>query len=654
MEEKNPGKKNLSEIKNSLSGKVSRRAVNLGLLSLASFPVKSAFAAAGAGSKAPTTSKQALEGEAVEAAPDLTLVAKFATYDLDLEYTVDENGKIDPAGKITKSGPFKYMCRTFAKDGVVDENFLGPVIELKPGQKFSVLVKNRMFEKGEYAGIGPAENKPKDWLPILSGKTGPSAFLHKQDPLGFALAGPCGPGTPIDKFYVDWVNMPKNYNWTNLHTHGLQVTPHIFEPEGTLDPKADYITIKPGQDYTYHFELPEDHPPGTYWYHIHRHNAVAIQAWSGMAGLIAILGKYDEELKNYGVTTDIPFAVHDPHYNILAAPKNGKPGLAKVARFLDSQNVLDNYTFMVTGRYRPEYTLKRNQVVRLRHLTATIENLCAFRIVKLNSDGGYAKGGEGVEGENHPFYIVAADGINFERPVKENMMVTAGGQRNDILLSFSEPGEYAVVSDYVDTVQFFGTGPKKQTLAKFRVTNQDAGKHIPIEEMRFTPGMPKEKDIRPEEITRRRHFVFDLEGNTCRIPFPQFKINDLDYRPDVCNLRVKAGDVEEWVISNPSAGTHPFHIHVNPFQVKETFSALTMDENLVPAKDRAIVESRIEAMHRVNPINQWRDTVMIPPKGMLRVWMRFRKGFTGKTVYHCHFLAHEETGMVQNFIIEPS
>ena len=30
-----------------------------------------------------------------------------------------------------------------------------------------------------------------------------------------------------------------------------------------MDPKADYITIKPGEDYTYHFELPEDHPPGT-------------------------------------------------------------------------------------------------------------------------------------------------------------------------------------------------------------------------------------------------------------------------------------------------------------------------------------------------------------------------------------------------------
>ena len=48
--------------------------------------------------------------------------------------------------------------------------------------------------------------------------------------------------------------------------------------------------------------------------------------------------------------------------------------MAKVARFLANQNGEDFYTFMVTGRYRPRYTLKKNQVVRLRHLTATIEN----------------------------------------------------------------------------------------------------------------------------------------------------------------------------------------------------------------------------------------------------------------------------------------
>lgn len=637
-----------TSIKNTLLGNVSRRAFNTGLMSLAGLPLAPGWVVAGINAEVPTDSRQALEGEAVESGPDLTLVAKFATYDIDLEYNVDANGNPDPAGKTVKSGAFKYMTRTWAKEGVVDENFLGPVLELKPGQKFSVLVKNELFEKGKYAGIGPKEPRPKDWYPIINQKN----FLHEQDPLGFPMADSCTPSTPIDAFTIDTVNMPKNYNWTNLHLHGLQITPHLFEPFGTSDPGADYLTIKPGEEYTYHFELPADQPPGTYWYHPHRHNSVAIQAWSGMAGLITILGKFDQELKKYGVTTDIPFVVHDPHYEIMKYPKGNQPGIAKVGGFIANQTSSDNYTFMLTGRYRPKYVLKKNEVVRLRCLTATIENLCAFRIVKKTPDGGYASGGEGIEGENYPFYIAASDGIAYERPVKENMMVTAGGERHDILLSFSEPGEYVVLSDYVETIQFFGTGPKDQILATFRVTDEEVGFHTPIADMTFTPGIPKDQDIREEEIVRRRHITFDLEGDTCRIPFPQFKINDRDYRPDEAAFSVRAGDVEEWILMNPAGATHPLHIHVNPFQVKETFTALTVNTKLVPEADRAIVQSRIEAMSRVNPKNQWRDSIIIPPKGMLRVWIRFRKDMVGKTVFHCHFLAHEETGMIQNFLIE--
>ena len=37
---------------------------------------------------------------------------------------------------------------------------------------------------------------------------------------------------------------------------------------------------------------------------------------------------------------------------------------------------------------------------------------------------------------------------------------------------------------------------------------------------------------------------------------------------------------------NPSAGTHPFHIHVNPYQVKESYSALSVRDDLVTGPGR--------------------------------------------------------------------
>jgi FtsP/CotA-like multicopper oxidase with cupredoxin domain len=65
------------------------------------------------------------------------------------------------------------------------------------------------------------------------------------------------------------------------------------------------------------------------------------------------------------------------------------------------------------------------------------------------------------------------------------------------------------------------------------------------------------------------------------------------------------------------------------------------------------VQSRIDALKTIDHPNQWRDTMIIPPKGYLRVWSRMYSKRVGKTVLHCHFLAHEETAMIQNFLIKP-
>jgi FtsP/CotA-like multicopper oxidase with cupredoxin domain len=52
------------------------------------------------------------------------------------------------------------------------------------------------------------------------------------------------------------------------------------------------------------------------------------------------------------------------------------------------------------------------------------------------------------------------------------------------------------------------------------------------------------------------------------------------------------------------------------------------------------------------PSGMWRDTVFIPPFGYTIIQSRFgeSKGGTGKTVYHCHFLDHEDQGMIAALI----
>src|SRR6185295_5055399 len=96
---------------------------------------------------------------------------------------------------------------------------------------------------------------------------------------------------------------------------------------------------------------------------------------------------------------------------------------------------------------------------------------------------------------------------------------------------------------------------------------------------------------------------------------------------------------EEWTIINDTTGiAHPFHIHVNPFQVVEVFDPNTMTTPL-----------------KLSPPFVWWDTFAIPKgklvngkivPGYFKMRSRF-VDFTGLYVQHCHILPHEDRGMMQ-------
>jgi FtsP/CotA-like multicopper oxidase with cupredoxin domain len=73
------------------------------------------------------------------------------------------------------------------------------------------------------------------------------------------------------------------YNTTNLHTHGLHVS-----PAGNSDNVL--LNISPRSQFPYEINVPDDHPSGTFWYHAHRHGSTAVQVASGASGVLVIRG----------------------------------------------------------------------------------------------------------------------------------------------------------------------------------------------------------------------------------------------------------------------------------------------------------------------------------------------------------------------------
>src|SRR6202451_1598655 len=120
--------------------------------------------------------------------------------------------------------------------------------------------------------------------------TGKGAFVfegHEVPPVVRAV-----PGGVILLEYVNQMSKSSSevcvdgrcMNMTNLHFHGLHVSPDA--------PGDDVLTMMamPGESLHYTVDIPADQPPGLYWYHTHTHGESYQQALDGMSGAIVIDG----------------------------------------------------------------------------------------------------------------------------------------------------------------------------------------------------------------------------------------------------------------------------------------------------------------------------------------------------------------------------
>ena len=120
-------------------------------------------------------------------------------------------------------------------------------------------------------------------------------------------------------------------------------------------------------------------------------------------------------------------------------------------------------------------------------------------------------------------------------------------------------------------------------------------------------------DLEQDAIAVHRNVVFS-ENNK------GFYINGKEFDPNRVTFSPKLDTTEEWTIHNVTKEEHPFHIHVNDFQI------MSINGKKVDSKSL-------------------RDTVPLPVGGTVVIRMRFTD-FLGRYVFHCHILAHEDGGMM--------
>lgn len=506
------------------------------------------------------------------------------------------------------------------------------------------------------------------------------------------------------------INIPHCFNSTNLHSHGLWVS-----PAGNSDNVL--IALLPGVQFEYEYNIPPDHPSGTFWYHPHMHGSTALQVASGMAGTLIVRGNrrpgdgrtgdIDTLLMERGgarVTErivqlqQVQYACRDNDGNIKkkTVRRDGKDVVVAWVCDKDDIGEVSNYdqfgqtNWSESGRYTsvngqvlPTFEGGRaGAVERWRAVHAGVRNSVNLQFRKMKSS---ARAFDRLKVAQQQSWIdanctgplltqfeIASDGLTHKAMIRKTGNVLQPGYRSDVLVVFPDEGDYCVIDgDASADTSVSWTAESRQLLGTVKVgkgeavtgdieaylvrslsamadatqepsvastIKADLGNGLGLQS--FVP----HPDIVDAELTPPgQEMQFSIK--TVDVPDPadpgktiketRFQVDGNPYDPKEARTLV-LGRSEQWLLTSIS-GSHPFHIHVNPFQIDRILDVNDKDVSLPGSGD-----SSYDGLK-----GTWRDTLWI--KSGFKVYVRTRyQRYIGEYVLHCHILDHEDQGMMQN------
>lgn len=573
---------------------------------------------------------------AKEVTETLNKVPDLAVYELIVTETdpttplidVDGDGVLDRVDAIRYSGP------EFS-----NHRLCGPTIVLPRNQKLIINLKNGLKESRQ---------------PMLDWNQG--------------FEPPAAPEPPA--FWM--MDAPHDLFTTNLHTHGLHISPGGGHDNAFLDlpPIPATAAANNPKELYLDYELPRNHVAGTFWYHAHRHGSVAYQLANGMAGALIVLGDPDPNSMDLESIPEIQAAnlIKDP----LDPSKNVEygrvlllqqlvftqtPGVDSkgnsVARWIvDPADVNDRKSapneknvgritegippnkpdsaevLAVNGQNVSPIMIQRGQIERWRLIHAGREsalNLAWYRAVDLkdpSNDSPFIT--DAIE-----MYEIATDGIPTGRLTKLTNDELYPGYRSDILVrvtSKATDGEYWLLPSEAKRLVRTHLGPVKNStpVAKLVVKGQLAtAMNLPpaakLDRLKRRPPDVSDAEVLDLNFTFADKVRFGVANvaHGAGKPYAESGSHE-SIKITLAKAQIWNLGVREFLPGVPEAVKHPFHIHVNPFYV--------------PA------------------LGIWKDTIVISREEVTTVHF-LPTDYSGRSVLHCHILDHEDQGMMKDINI---
>jgi spore coat protein A len=437
---------------------------------------------------------------------------------------------------------------------------------------------------------------------------------------GGSVPGPTFETRSGQGLLIDWVNkLPRKHFLPVDHTlHGaeadkpeVRTVAHVHgakvPPESDGYPESWHT---PGQARLVYY--PNEQEASTLWYHDHAMGITRLNIFAGLFGAFIIRDAAEQALNLPAGAFDIPLVIYDRTLDRdgqLLYPVSATPGAPFVSEFYGNAIVCNGkiYPYLEVQPRRYRFRLLNAANGRFFHLTLS---------------------------GNRPFHQVGSDLGLLQSPVELRTLVLFPAERGEVIIDFTglEGQQVQLRSDADDILQFrvLKTQPGAAT---------DTGA-VPAM-LRSIPRIPESQSVRERLLTLSEHD--DAAGNSM-----QMLLNESHWDMPVTENPV-LDTTEVWSFVNLAGDAHPIHLHLVRFQVldRRPFDLFAYNA------DKSLVYTGPAVPPAANELG-WKDTVRADPGMVTRIIMKF-EGWTGRYVWHCHLLEHEDNEMMRPYdVISPT
>ena len=383
-----------------------------------------------------------------------------------------------------------------------------------------------------------------------------------------------------------------------VHLHGAKVPP---ESDGY--PENWYV---PGKSAICHYPNRQD--ATMLWYHDHTLGINRLNVFAGLFGAFFVRDEFEDSLNLPRVKYEIPLVLYDRVFDLegqLNYPVSGNEKSPWVPEVFGD-------AILVNGKLFP-YLEVEPRKYRFRVLNGANGRFFHLTLSK------------GAEAFGQTFHQIGTDQGLLPAPVPLKILSLAPAERADLIVDFAASAGARVIlkNDNLNVMQF-------------RVAPKGArDESVLPQTLRPVPKIAESSAVKTRALT--------LVEQQDLVQRPvQMLLNNVHWDMPVTENPV-LDSVEIWNLLNTTDDAHPIHLHLVKFQIldRRAFDVATF-------WTKGEMRYRAPAMPPEPGEAGWKDTVRADPGMVTRIIIRF-EGFTGRYVWHCHILEHEDNEMMRPF-----